>query len=267
LSADHGDDRTGQFQRSPTGPRVGPPREPTKPQPTPPRRFAGSRRNLWSVLFVVLVIGSVGVRAVRDLARPEAWVYWKDLYVAPSLTASPLMTADFGGAAQGRRALAISGKIGAASASWFRARLDEAHLAAGDIILVSSPGGDLGQALIMGEMIRSRGLQTAVGQLEASGKVKPSYCASACVFVYAGGKSRLGVDGSVLGVHRFVTSGGGDDPVAETQRTTGMVLGYVTKMGVSPALVEAMSQTREVRWLNTREAMAMNLVTGPVGQP
>ena len=218
-------------------------------------------------MFFVLVIGSVGVRAVKDVSRPEAWAYWKDLYFAPSLTSSLNPSVDVTGAGHGRPTLVISGKIGPAAASWFRERLDEAHLVAGDTVLMSSPGGSLDQAIIMGEIIRSRGLATAVGHVDASGEAKPSYCASACVFVYAGGKPRLGVAGSVLGVHRFVTSGGGDDPVAETQRTAGMILSYVTKMGVSPAIVEAMSQTSEVRWLGPREATAMNLITDPVRTP
>ncbi|MFX8445300.1 type I secretion C-terminal target domain-containing protein, partial [Acinetobacter baumannii] len=46
-------------------------------------------------------------------------------------------------------ALAISGKIGSASASWFRDRLSEARLAAGDAVLLSSQGGALNQAAIM----------------------------------------------------------------------------------------------------------------------
>ena len=57
------------------------------------------------------------------------------------------------------------------------------------------------------------------------------------------------------------------DPVAETQRVTGAVLGYMTKMGVSSSIVEAMSETREIRWLSPKEALAMNLVTDPVGRP
>jgi len=32
-------------------------------------------------------------------------------------------------------------------------------------------------------------------------------------------------------------------------------------MGVSSALVEAMSATSDIRWLDSREAAAMNLVT------
>jgi hypothetical protein len=183
------------------------------------------------------------------------------------MTSSMVPGADFKDGSRGRPALFISGKIGAASAGWFRDRLDEAHLAPGDTVLMSSPGGDLDQAVIMGEIIRLRGLATAVGVADASGHVRPSYCASACVFVYAGGKSRYGVEGSMLGVHRFVTSTPGRDPVAETQQTTGMVLGYLAKMGVSSSVVEAMSQTSDVRWIGVREAAAMNLVTDPVRKP
>ncbi len=208
-----------------------------------------------------------GIRAYRDLSRPEAWAYWKDQYFSPSMTSSPVTNADFNDGGRSRPALFIRGKIGAAAAGWFRDRLDEAHLAAGDTVLMSSPGGDLSQAVIMGEIIRSRGLATAVGVVDASGQVRPSYCASACVFVYAGGKPRYGVEGSMLGVHRFVTPVPGRDPVAETQRTTGMALGYMTKMGVSSSVVEAMSATSDVRWLSVKEAAAMNLVTDLVGKP
>ena len=217
--------------------------------------------------MIVVVTASVGVRAFRDLSRPEAWDYWKELYVSPSLTSSLIAGANLNGTGRDRPALAISGKIGVASASWFRARLDEAHLVAGDTILMSSPGGNLDQAIIMGEIIRSRGLATAVGVADASGTIKPSFCASACVFVYAGGQPRLGIDGSALGVHRFTSSGAVGDPVAETQRTTGMILSYLTRMGISPTIVEAMSQTSDIRWLGPRETMAMNLVTAPGRAP
>jgi hypothetical protein len=226
-------------------------------------------RRLGSILVFILLISGVGIRAYRDLSRPEAWAYWKDQYSSPSMASSPIAQVNLGpdGAGRRRPALAVSGRIGPAAASWFRDRLDDAHLAAGDVILLSSPGGDLTQAIIMGEIIRARGLVTAVGVADASGHIKPSYCASACVFVYAGGKTRYGIEGSALGVHRFVTSAPVHDPVADTQRVTGAVLSYMTKMGVSSAVVEAMSETRDVRWLGTREASAMNLITDPVSAP
>ena len=42
-------------------------------------------------------------------------------------------------------------------------------------------------------------------------------------------------------------------PLAEAQRIQGMVLGYMTKMGVSSGIVEAMSQTSDIRWLTRRK--------------
>jgi len=105
--------------------------------------------------------------------RPEAWAYWKDLYFSPSMTSSRIGSADLDGSTRSRPALFISGTIGDAAASWLRNRLDEAHLVAGDAVLMSSPGGDLNQAMIMGEIIRSRGLLTAVGTADAADRIRP----------------------------------------------------------------------------------------------
>jgi hypothetical protein len=152
----------------PTGPWGAPTPEPTKPPPRPPYRVTGNRRRYLSVAFFVLMVLGVGIRAYKDLSRPEAWAYWKELYFSPSMQSSLIADAKLDGSASGRPALAIGGTIGAATASWFRDRLDEAHLTAGDTILLSSPGGDLNQAIIMGEIIRSRGLATAVGIVDAA---------------------------------------------------------------------------------------------------
>ena len=51
------------------------------------------------------------------------------------------------------------------------------------------------------------------------------------------------------------------------QQTTGIILSYMTRMGISSSVVEAMSQTSDVRWLGAREAEAMNLVTDPLRGP
>jgi hypothetical protein len=79
----------------------------------------------------------------------------------------------------------------------------------------------------------------------------------------AGGKIRIGAAGSMLGVHRFVALTPGRDPVAETQRIAGAVLNYLTRMGVSSAVMEAMSAISDIRWLGAKEAAAMSLVTDP----
>jgi len=251
-------------QSRPTGPwSPPPPRAPSQP----PRVQGPKWRLSGSAIIFILLLASVGIRAFKDLSQPEAWAYWKDQYFSPSLTASVIAKADFNGSDRGRPALAIRGTIGPAAASWLRSELEQAHLVAGDTVLLSSPGGDLGQAIIMGEIIRAHGLATAVGTADDSGRVRRAYCASACVLVYAGGKPRYGVEGSLLGVHRFVNVSPVSDPVADTQRTTGMLLGYMTKMGVSSSVVQAMSETSEIRWLAPKDALAMNLVTDALGKP
>ena len=267
MSADDNQDEARRFRSSPTGPAVAAPRMPAAPPPAAAVKAPRFRPSFWSVAIFVLVASGVGIRAYRDLSRPDAWDYWKDQYISPSLTASPVAKAYLDSSDQGRRTLMVSGTIGPAAARLFRDRLDEAGLAAGDLVLLSSPGGDVSQAVIMGEIIRSRGLATAVGIADASGRVKPAYCASACVLVYAGGKPRFGVLGSALGVHRFTTSKVTSDPVADTQRVAGAVLGYMTKMGVASSVVEAMSETRQIRWLAPKEALAMNLITDPADKP
>jgi hypothetical protein len=269
MPVDDREDGANQFRRSPSGPWVAPPpraplNPPQQPEPPAPPRVP-RRRPFWSVAIFTLLVLGWGIRAYRDVSRPEAWAYWKDQYLSPSLSSSLIPKLDLDG--RSRAALSIHGVIGAAGASWLRERIDEAHLVPGDAILLSSPGGDLSQAIIMGEVIRSHGLVTAVGTSDASGRVRPAYCASACVLVYAGGKTRYGVEGSQLGVHRFVTTAPVSDPVADTQRVAGQVLGYMTRMGVSSAVVEEMSQTREIRWLDPKQALAMNLITDPVGKP
>jgi hypothetical protein len=237
-----------------------------KPSPDAPRHAAANRRRWLSVIFFVLVVALVGGRAYRDLSNPQAWAYWKDLYFSPSMTSS-VVRSDDPRLAGHSNALAIRGAIGPAAAGWFRDKLDAAKLVSGDMIVLSSPGGDLDQAIIIGEIIRSRGLATAVGVFDNEGRLRPSFCASACVFTYAGGTPRLGVEGSMLGVHRFTTeTAGRADLVADTQRLSGIMLGYMSRMGVSPSVIEAMSATKEIQWLSAKEAVEMRLITDPLGK-
>lgn len=257
------------FQRSPTGPWVTPPR--AAPRSPAHQRITAADpsvyrwRRLASITFFVVIVAGTGVRAYRDLSRPEAWAYWKDQYLAPSLTSTLVPNVDVGHTGTSRTALAISGRIGPAAATWLREKIDEAHLSKGDVVLLSSPGGNLEQAMIMGEIIRAQGLSTAVGVADSSGHVRAAYCASACVMTYAGGWPRYGIENSALGVHRFTTTARVADPVADAQAVTGSILRYMSKMGVSAHIVEAMSETRDIRWLSDKDAAAMNLVTAPTG--
>ncbi|MGC2774873.1 MAG: hypothetical protein WA418_04465 [Bradyrhizobium sp.] len=271
MSAENGQQDGARFRQSPTGPRVAP-RTTTNFAAAPPPRVqevtdgypsAFRWRRLASVVFFVAIVLGTGIRAYRDLSRPDAWSFWKDQYVSPSLSSALLANAGTSGVGGDHAVLAVSGRIGPAAASWLRDKINESHLKAGDILLLSSPGGNLEQGVMMGEIVRARGLATAVGAVDGAGRIRPSSCASACVFAFAGGQTRYGLDGSALGVHRFTSAAQGEDAVADTQRVTGAILGYMTRMGVSSQVIEAMSETRDIRWLEPGEAEAMKLVTAP----
>ena len=268
------DDRQQRGSGLPVPPaRQGPYERPwDKPAPQPARQFEEEappegrgalgffRSHLMSVAIFALLSAGVLIQAYRDMSRPDAWDYWKDLYSTPSMTSKVTDNVDLDG--RRRTALVLRGKIGPAAASWFRERVDEAKLKPGDLVLLSSPGGNLVQSMIMGENIRSHGLVTAVGTIDSAGQIRPGSCASACVTAFAGGTVRYDIAGSRLGVHRF-TSRGGDsgDAVADTQRTTGVMLAYLKQMGISASLVELMSATSDIRWLDSRQTTETNLVT------
>ena len=38
-----------------------------------------------SIIFFGLIVLGVGIRAYRDMSRPEAWDYWKESWFSPSM--------------------------------------------------------------------------------------------------------------------------------------------------------------------------------------
>lgn len=234
--------------------------QPDQSQDVQPRQRRWHSSTLASVIFAGLLLAGVLIPAYQELSSPGGWSYWKEFFGSPSLTSSVVTMTD------GRKGLAIDGRIGPASASWFREQLDAARLNSGDVVFLSSPGGSLDQGLIMGAVVRSRGLTTVVGKVDSGGRPQPARCASACVFVFAGGKIREAMPRSMLGVHQFSSTGAkgeesAGDLVSRTQRTTGIILDYMTQMGISPSIMQAMTASKDIRWLTEKEAFEMNLVT------
>jgi hypothetical protein len=224
--------------------------------------LAGYRKiPILSVLIFALLISGVLIRAFRDVSRPEAWEFW---WGSSSLTASLVQPAPsaFGSG----KVLAVSGKFDRAAANGFRKELDDAKLRAGDTVAFSSPGGNVTQAIIIGEEIRMRGLNTAVAAFDGSGRMRAASCASACVLAYAGGAQRIGLPESRLGVHRFTTTVQTEDSVADTQQMVGLILAYIRRMGVSSTIMEMMSATEDIRWLTPQQAADTKLVTVPLAQ-
>lgn len=124
-------------------------------------------------------------------------------------------------------------------------------------IRFNSPGGDLIEALKLGEVLREDKWDTFVGEEYPSRTSTPagyvtqqSNCYSACVYAFAGGVRRTADDKS-LGVHQFYRP---DDAVRPTDKTlsavdvanmqhlAAMLNEYVRGMGIDPRLVSMASE-------------------------
>lgn len=168
--------------------------------------------------------------------------------------------------------LQASGEITADSSARFKSFLQEQPFVS--VVQIDSVGGNLGAALEMGELVRSRNLAMVVGgasvRATSSGDQIASrvagQCASACVFVLAAGRERSQVAGSAIGVHQF--SGGADgisgaQGLDVGQRVTGTLIAYLARMGVDPAMLAAASSAspNDIHVLSNNEALRFKLLT------
>src|SRR5689334_16418090 len=58
-----------------------------------------------SVIAFVLIVATTVIQAFKDVSRPEAWAYWKDLYFSHSMTSALVGEADLGDLGHRRSAL------------------------------------------------------------------------------------------------------------------------------------------------------------------
>ena len=154
-------------------------------------------------------------------------------------------------------------------------------------ILIHSPGGSVADALAMGELIRAKGLAVAVARTlimncpEAAPKCPDgpakaiaggATCASACVFVLAGGVERLAGPMALIGVHQTTTTVREIEGAAhltttrkfyEQQGVDTVAQTYLAAMGVSEPVMALMRKTpaASVRWLSLDELKASRLAT------
>ena len=179
-------------------------------------------------------------------------------------------------------------------------------------VLVSSPGGIAIEGMAMGRLIRAKRLAVVVARTQvepcSAANAKPcsasrgaattngASCASACVFLLAGGVERYASGRGLIGVHQSLTTfvqthevkyfrilyrivNGRREEISRTQtgdkRTQStwkqaaapamesLIAAYFKEMGFGPELA-ALSESAppsEVRWLTTREQFETGIVT------
>lgn len=138
-------------------------------------------------------------------------------------------------------------------------------------IWLASPGGDLFEAMKIGELVRKMKLSVLVPSANpeiwsAMIKVEDSHnsvCASACFFIYAAGVYR---DGDVLGIHRPRITDEGLRSISMDQAASGLLSvsdissGYLRKMGISSSIIERMNSTKpdDIQWLGEKDVESLS---------
>jgi hypothetical protein len=107
-------------------------------------------------------------------------------------------------------------------------------------VLLDSSGGNVAAAMELGRAFRQHNWNTVVGlDYPLAGQWRTASCASACVYLFAGGVHRYVFKDNVLGVHQF-TNASPHITVAQVQYSTAMISAYLVQMGVS-ANVQALA--------------------------
>lgn len=134
-------------------------------------------------------------------------------------------------------------------------------------IYLDSPGGDLGEALKLGRLLRETGLETRIGKavpegMEHEQAPEGGQCDSACAYVFMGGEKRSLSEGQQLGLHRFWVPGGQIDGES-AQIIAGQLVTYMVEMGIDPRVFRAASEMGrdQMLMIGPTEAETFDLVT------
>lgn len=141
--------------------------------------------------------------------------------------------------------LMVSGVIGPGAHRKFQAALSRANPA---LVVLDSPGGILGEAIMIAEEVRRRGLSTLVNAHRS--------CASACAIVFLSGRTKYMGTGAAVGLHSASYADGRSDPEA-----TEVMAAYLRQLGVPQRTLSHMALTApsDIRWLTVTEQRAMNI--------
>jgi hypothetical protein len=144
-----------------------------------------------------------------------------------------------------RVVLVMSGMIGRGSYREFRRAVSRSKA---EVVVLEGPGGILGEALLIAEEVRRRGLTTVVA---ANGR-----CASACAIVFLAGRTKHMGRGAAVGLHAASFENGVADPQA-----TSIMAGYLRELGVPANTLRRMASTapQDIRWLTKGEQKALRI--------
>lgn len=148
----------------------------------------------------------------------------------------------------GACAMTFKGDINAGDDKLFDALTPDC---AGGGVLLKSDGGDLLAGLRIGELIREKGLETAVAF--------DARCASACALAWLGGTKRYMSTSSQIGFHAAYTVNG--KVASESGVGNALVGAYLTTMGLpkSAVIFITSASPAEMNWLTYLDARRLKI--------
>ena len=188
----------------------------------------------------------------------------KAIHPLKRLAAIVLLASATGGAANamtfqptyvdGRPAIVAIGQITLDTPSEFAA----VPAAQGTQVYLNSPGGNVGAAVSLGALFRSRGVTAVVAGVTEGGVAVPGACYSACVYALVGASHRVVPGRSRVGIHRMQAATAdltGSDERAEHRAAASTLMGYTARMGVDPSMIALAERTpsASIHVLTSRE--------------
>ncbi len=140
-----------------------------------------------------------------------------------------------------------------------------------DTVWLASPGGDLAEAMKIGQLIRK--MKLAVWAPESNKKLwsfmihvndpRNNLCAGACFLIYASGVDRYG---DVLGIHQphlaeeDLRSMSMEQTASGQFSTNEVTSTYLREMGIPDSIIEKMNSTEQndIQWLKENEVKTLS---------
>jgi hypothetical protein len=209
--------------------------------------------SLWREVTEQPVLPDIAPTTTEDPATPD-----RDRRVVPARKADGALAKPMTFALGKNGRLIATGTIAPGSADAFASEVN----ARGEYIktvVLSSPGGSVGDALEMGRLIRARGFAT---------EVEPNrICVSSCPLVFVGGVKRAAGTGAIIGVHQVFAPDAAEaarhDTMSEAQRVSARCQRYLADMGVDLRMwVHAMETAKDRLFIfSANELRELNIVT------
>jgi hypothetical protein len=146
-----------------------------------------------------------------------------------------------------------------------------------NVVLISSPGGELYGSLTMGLIWRELGTTVIVGKPgeEAGGTTsafRTAICASGCAYAIMAARERLIVANSRIGVHRVhlrPADRSGPDQILEIpagSNTVDFLKTYMRRVGVDPKVIDLAEKTAptDIHLLTDRELKRFRIAVKPL---